>query len=274
MKSKLNDACTDVHRQRQLRNKLRSEVMQIYEKDKNIGRKIIKKCDSIATDAKIKQRVKNGTKLQRNLRKQQLEDIKEEVPPGVSEIVKGVEVFRKYLVPEDPIGPMICSKEIILTQDELNFLTKGSRFMARGELDIKEFMVDVEKMLVKNDYNQDDSENGNETEDTGEENDPELVKAVKQIEAEGRMVYSKENKGFDLGNLRASDYKFNKFVFLPRNKSVKREALNEIRRKEMIGTFAKAADKINNISNATRIYIYKALFCACQVCNVSAIFEY
>ena len=98
MKSKLNDACTDVHRQRQLRNKLRSEVMQIYEKDKNIGRKIIKKCDSIATDAKIKQRVKNGTKLQRNLRKQQLEDIKEEVPPGVSEIVKGVEVFRKYLV--------------------------------------------------------------------------------------------------------------------------------------------------------------------------------
>ena len=121
MKSKLNDACTDVHRQRQLRNKLRSEVMQIYEKDKNIGRKIIKKCDSIATEAKIKQRIKNGIKLQRNLRKQQLEDIKEEVPPGVSEIVKGVEVFRKYLVPEDPIGPMICSKEIILTQDELKF---------------------------------------------------------------------------------------------------------------------------------------------------------
>ena len=73
---------------------------------------------------------------------------------------------------------MICSKEIILTQDELNFLTKGSRFMARGELDIKEFMVDVEKMLVKNDYNQDDSENGNTTEDTEEENDPELEKVV------------------------------------------------------------------------------------------------
>ena len=125
--------------------------------------------------------------------------------------------------------------------------------MARGELDIKEFMVDVEKMLVKNDYNQDDSENGNETEDTGEENDPELVKAVKQIEAEGRMVYSKENKGFDLGNLRASDYKFNKFVFLPRNKSVKREALNEIRRKEMIGTFAKTADMIKDVNNVKKI---------------------
>ena len=64
-----------------------------------------------------------------------------------------LKLFNEELVPESPMGPMVCSKEITLTQDELNFLTKGPRFMARGPLDIKEFMVDVEKMLVKNDYN-------------------------------------------------------------------------------------------------------------------------
>ena len=61
------------------------------------------------------------------------------------------------------------------------------------------------------------------------------------------MVYSKENKGFDLGNMWASDYKFNKFVFLPKPKSVRKEALKEVRRREMISTYAKAADRINEV---------------------------
>jgi len=39
---------------------------------------------------------------------------------------------------------------------------------------------------------------------------------VEKIEAQARMLYNKETKSLDMGNLRASDYKFNRFIHLPR----------------------------------------------------------
>ena len=38
-------------------------------------------------------------------------------------------------------------------------LTRGPRFMIRKDIDLNEFIVDVEKMVVKQDYN--DSDGGN-----------------------------------------------------------------------------------------------------------------
>ena len=205
MKSKLHDACVDLHQMKHQRDKLRRRVMKIFGEDKNVGRQVIRRCDKIALRKKKNQQEKNFIKFERNMRKQQVEDIKEEVPKGVHELLKGVNVFNDDLKPEEPIGPMVCSSSISLTKDELNFLTRGPRFMMREELNIKEFMADVEKMLVKNAYNEIDEEEDEEYEKS-EEEDKRLEKAVQKVEAEGRMVYCKETRSFDLGNLRASDY--------------------------------------------------------------------
>ena len=59
------------------------------------------------------------------------------VPDGVSEIVSEVNVFMSEVEPQDPIGPMICSGEIDLNEDEMALLTKGPRYMMRNELDLK-----------------------------------------------------------------------------------------------------------------------------------------
>ena len=61
-----------------------------------------------------------------------------------------------------------------------------------------------------------------------------MNKAVKEIEAETKLVYGKASKKLNLGNLKVSKYKFNKFVNIPRPKSVRSEAINEVQRKEMI----------------------------------------
>ena len=52
-----------------------------------------------------------------------------------------------------------------------------------------------------------------------------------------KMVYDKENKSLDLGRLKASDYKYNKFIHLPKPESINREAMHEARKEQMLATF-------------------------------------
>ena len=58
-------------------------------------------------------------------------------------------MFTEEVEPEEPVGPMICDSSIQLNENELRFLTRGSKYMIRNEIDIKESTVDVEKMIVK-----------------------------------------------------------------------------------------------------------------------------
>ena len=47
MRSKLNDACVDLHHLKQSRDRLRQKTMQIYSTEKSEGRRIIRKCNRI-----------------------------------------------------------------------------------------------------------------------------------------------------------------------------------------------------------------------------------
>ena len=100
----------------------------------------------------------------KNLRsnKQKLLQVEENIPEGVKEYIDRVNVFIEEVELEDPIGPMICNSSIQLNENELRFLTRGPKFMMRNEIDIKEFTVDVEKMIVKEGYNGEENEGMND----------------------------------------------------------------------------------------------------------------
>ena len=121
---------------------------------------------------------------------------------------------------------MICSKEIVLSGEEVEFLTKGPEFMLRPELDRMEFGIELEKMVAKQAYRNGEHEK-NETPDV------ELEEKINQISTESRLMYNKRTRCLDMGNLRASDYKFNRFIHLPRPENAETEALHKTRRKEM-----------------------------------------
>ena len=250
MKEKLDDSCSQLSNLKQRRTRLRKEVQKLGAE----GRKALKECDAIAKVTKTRHREKNERKYNWNSMKQDKLELEDCVPDKVKEIVEGVNVFNVEMVKEEAIGPMVCSKDIELNPNELAFLKRGPRYMMRKELDLKEFLVDLEKMVVKNgynDYNKDEDDGEDEdvvsTEMMEDKEEEERVrKAVEQIETESRMIYNKQTNEFDMGNLKATDYKFNKYVCMPKPKSVQSEAMNEVRKLEMVKAFCNAKNKIKN----------------------------
>ena len=121
--------------------------------------------------------------------------------------MKNVNVFGEDVEPESVIGPMAGSKNITLSKCELDFLCKGPKYMMRTKFDEKEFKVEIKKMLVKEGFNE---ENDSDNEDDGEKCDSKFSEALREIETKSRLVYDKETIELDLGNMKASDFKFNK----------------------------------------------------------------
>ena len=63
-------------------------------------------------------------------------------------------------------------------------------------------------------------------------------------EARSRILYNKESRTLDMGNLRTSDYKYNKHIYLPEAENADKEALHEVRRKEQMKAFTKVQEEL------------------------------
>ena len=90
------------------------------------------------------------------------------LPSEVKEIASGVNIFQNDLLPERSADPMICDKSIKLSKSELAFLRKGPRFMARQAITENDFCTELNKMIVKDKYEQADDidlDNSDATED-------------------------------------------------------------------------------------------------------------
>ena len=72
-----------------------------------------------------------------------------------------------------------------------------------------------------------------------------VSEAERVITAKSSLIYDKATKSLDMGRLRATEYKFNKFVCLPKAENIEREALHEVRRNKMVELFEKATAKEN-----------------------------
>ena len=107
--------------------------------------------------------------------------------------------------------------------------------MVRQEVSEADFKTDLEKMTVKEKYN-DREDEGSELLDTS--TDSVAIRAEKE-EAKSTMVYLRSERSLDLGKMRATNYKYNKHVYLPKNDSTEKEALHEVRRMTMLDCFKK-----------------------------------
>ena len=75
-------------------------------------------------------------------------------PENTSELLSGVNIFQNDLeiLPQVPLGPMICDEKIDLNKNELRLLSRGPKFMVRDELALEDFKVEMEKMVAKQKY--------------------------------------------------------------------------------------------------------------------------
>ena len=183
-------------------------------------------------------------------------------PENTSELLSGVNIFQNDLeiLPQVPLGPMICDEKIDLNKNELRLLSCGPKFMVRDELALEDFKVEMEKMVAKqkyeNAFNEDDLSDPeadmsqpaalnrqtnrepaamkrtdsemNVSEKCGVRNEFNL----KWEENICNMPYNNRDKVLDLGNLRATQYKHNKTIYLPQHEKPHVESAHEARRNE------------------------------------------
>jgi len=152
MKQKLNDACAHANKLRQAKNKLRRTLVKNYSNNPKEWRKILKRISKITIKRKQEKIRKNNIKFKRCKAKQEINKIKDSIPAEARPLLDRVNVFKGEVEPERLEGPMVCSKEMVLSGEEIEFLTKGPRFMLRPELDRMEYGIELEKMVAKQTY--------------------------------------------------------------------------------------------------------------------------
>ena len=273
MMSKIVDASAYAKRLRQEKNTLRKRLFMKYRNNKSKGKQIMDNLVQKYRSMKSKEYSKAEKKIKFYGEKNHLNKSLKAVPPETSEFLSGVNLFSSEhpLEPAEPLGPFICHESIKLSNDELMILSRGPKFMIREDLSLEDHKVDVEKMVVKKKFDRcfEDMEDDSPTNPTnsaavqlppkqladqvfGAKNVGDEVKLSKNDKNDklendweencGSMPYNFRSKTLDLGNLRATSYKYNKDICLPSNESPQFESAHEFRRNELIRVFNRVAN--------------------------------
>ena len=187
-------------------------------------------------------------------RKQQEDRTWEGIPEETRKIIRGVNIFRKKITPEKPLGPMVCSEEIELNENEIAFLNKGPGYMMRLELDDVEFELEMEKMVTKRKFREKEEEmeiekgSGKEKTEREREEDKRIESEMEKLVTQSRMIYNKGSKCVDMGNLKASDYKYNRYIHLLRSTDAQRETLHILRKEEMKKVYRAVKMKMEEVA--------------------------
>ena len=86
--------------------------------------------------------------------------------------------------------PMLCSKDIKLTDCELELLVKGPKFSVRSELDSEMFEVELETMVTKNKYQSENDEENLEDVEMSKEEDREFERKILWEESKNSLVHN------------------------------------------------------------------------------------
>ena len=261
MKSKLHDACVFASRLRQERDILRKKVQRKYTSKKSVGRRILDGLSGKYRLCRQREFDEMKKKVEHLKVKNQLESVVKTVPENTKELLYNVNIFNtdKHPVqPQDPEPPFMCDPTISLSDDELNLLAKGPKFMVRESLSKEEFGLELEKMVAKKKYDSQFKMEDDNTDDSQNETDPsrrypqsndnqletdlgEKINNFSKLDKMGilweenasKMVYNHRDKVLNLANFQACSYKHNKDIFLPNPESPKKETANEFHKQEM-----------------------------------------
>ena len=271
MRSKFNDACSTANKLRQKKRRLKRLLCTNSSFSTSERRKVMREIAFNTANHKGKHKFKCDKKFRHCQSKMGDVLFKRSlrgVPREVWAVASGVNIFHTNITPQECADPMICSKNIKLSKDEMNFLRKGPRFMLRTTGRESDFVVELEKMVIKDKYeatrdgrDMNDSMSdrlANKDESTGD-----LDALTDEIEARAGMMYSKRDKILNLGKLRATNYKFNKHICLPKPETAYREAVHEVRKTEMLKIFRKT------LSGKNRSEKKKSQCPASEVSNMS-----
>ena len=268
MTSKLKDAYAYAKRLRQDKNIIKSRILKKYRNSSTEGKKVISKLISKYRSYKLKVMDDVERKAVFLKEKNNAADKIRESPPHTQEILSGVNLFssvQKDLKKEDPLGPFICDPKIQLTNNELLLLSRGPKYMVREDLSEDVFDIEIEKMIAKQKYNDGFMEE-DLSECTSQEQPPaHCDKSIASChspseskvsgndkfkfmqrwdEASGSMIFNELSGTLDLGNLKATNYKYNKEIFPPKNDSVNCEAGHEARKVELKRVFQRITKPI------------------------------
>ena len=262
MQSKLTDALAYAKRLRQDKNLYKNKVSTKYRNSVAKGRRVMDEIYKRYLSLRESQMETAKKKVKWYREREVMTKSIIEAPDNVKDLLSGVNIFnedQEKLQPEEPLGPFICDPKITFSKDELAILARGPKFMVRSELDKEDFKVECEKMIAKKKYDSvfngvDDNEDdipkvtglhGSAVKpqnsavcDGGNKSDLSLKNVDQKWEENvGNMPYDCKSKMLDLGNLRASSYKYNKEIFLPQPETPDIETGHEIRRVEMLRVF-------------------------------------
>ena len=248
MKSKFIDACNQARRLRHRKAELSNLLRNRFNYSGKMCRKLIKRTLGKAANHRhnhIKKAKKKYTHCENKMQKDRDRGDFKDIPWEAWELLQGVNLFNgSQLSPEPKADPMICSPDISLSKDELAFLKRGPRFMMRQEMNEKEFRAELEKMTVKAKLNDLNNIPTNDESSSSLDSSVSLTEEAERECAKAAMVYLKSEKALDLSKLKATDYKFNKHIYLPKHDSTEKEARHEARRLAMLEVFRQVC-KIN-----------------------------
>ena len=233
MQSKLSDSRRDEEHLRKERNSLRSKFESMV--PKNVYASVMKRLKSKVQRIKLSVKKKNMDKISRYKMEKDAETL-DELSSLKEEMGEfgDLRIFRGITIQPEGRKPTVTSKEVILSKDEEEVVSRNPKFAVRSMMSKERFMVEVEKGLCKKQY----ADIGKEVVAgvTVEELalDKEDKGIMREAEWQGRkseMPYDFEMKDLDLGRLKATGMKGNKRVTLPKTKDVQAEALREVRSK-------------------------------------------
>ena len=278
MRGKLNDACAFAHRQRRVVIRLKQDLLRVVGNKKFKQKKILKQIkvkldgERFTQSQKDKKKVERYVKLQSQMDTQKSQD-SFQLPASISDF-SALKAFNlpEKLIDENP-SPMIYDDTIVLSENEKAILAKGPKFAVRQKILAESFKLELEKMICKQKYRDPDDLQLSPSLDkleksptqqmsasfasTNQKSAPTICPQTKLFqhgnhqvssknnkredfeEKRAEMVYDLEGKTLNPNRLRASNYRFNRAINLPKPQQAETEVKHEIRKVEATKAFDK-----------------------------------
>ena len=183
-----------------------------------------------------------------------------------TEVPENMKDFKKLVVfkdpcdlprPQKPKGPFICDHTIKLDPEELVILNKDPKFSICRKVELLNFLLEVEKMLSKHRYSRSGVKNKENLdrikcitsdrvqqllEEANIDNSLDHVSRRREIkkrweEEKHRFVFNPLTQTINFNSRRATDYKLNKNVNLPKPLTCEEEFECETRKQAFIETY-------------------------------------
>ena len=159
MQSKLSDALAFASKLRIEKNNLKKKIQRKYRDSRSKGRRILADMHKRYKQTRVIEMGETETKIMHLAKKDELENAVIRAPGDSRMVLDGVNIFNEdsmKMKPEPAEEPMICNDSLKFNKDELLVLARGPKFMVRNELRKEDFKVELEKLVVKQKFDESD----------------------------------------------------------------------------------------------------------------------